>query len=224
VRKEGERFVTFRAAKSIGRFHRHWGNFAHKVRVLTYLRRLGRDGVRRMSAVSVLAARYLFQRLRQTYPSLPAAAADIPRMHEFILTLSDEDFRRIEAAGIPRSAAIGRIGKLFLDFGYHAPTVAFPEAFGLMIEPTESYTKAELDHFGDSVAGILELVRQDARVLVAAPRFTPIDRVDDVAANRNLVLSERLQRLPDVIPNRVAPEELNRMPVAEIQRRILATV
>ncbi len=224
VRREGDRLVTFRAARSIGRFHRHWGNFAHKVRVLTYLRRLGREGVRRMSAVSVLAARYLFQRLRQTYPSLPAAAADIPRMHEFILTLSDEDFRRIEAAGIPRSAAIGRIGKLFLDFGYHAPTVAFPETFGLMIEPTESYTKAELDHFGDSVAGILELVRRDARVLVAAPRFTPIDRVDDVAANRNLVLSERLQRLPDVIPNRVAPEELNRMPVAEIQRRILATV
>ena len=224
VRREGDRFTTFRAPRSIGAFHRHWGNFAHKVRVLTYLRRLGRDGVRRMAAVAVLAARYLFEDLRRTYPSLPAGAAAVPRMHEFILTLEDADFRAIEAAGVPRSAAIGRIGKLFLDFGYHAPTVAFPETFGLMIEPTESYTKAELDRFADSVRGIIELVRQDARVLVAAPRFTPIDRVDDVAANRSLILSERLGRLPAVIPNRVAPDVLGALPVAEVKSRILATV
>ena len=224
VRREGDRFVAYRAPRSIGSFHRHWGNFAHKVRVVTYLRRLGRDGVRRMSAVAVLAARYLFDDLRRSYPSLPAGAAEVPRMHEFILTLEDADFRAIEAAGVPRASAIGRIGKLFLDFGYHAPTVAFPETFGLMIEPTESYTKAELDRFAESVRGILELVRQDARVLVAAPRFTPIDRVDDVAANRNLVLSEPLVRLPDVIPNRLAPDVLGAMPVAEVKERILATV
>jgi len=224
VRREGDRFTVFKAPRSIGAFHRHWGNFAHKVRVLTYLRRLGRDGVRRMSAVAVLAARYLFEDLRRTYPSLPAGAAAVPRMHEFILTLEEADFKAIEAAGVPRSAAIGRIGKLFLDFGYHAPTVAFPETFGLMIEPTESYTKAELDRFADSVRGILELVRQDARVLVAAPRFTPIDRVDDVAANRSLILSERLTRLPGVIPNRVAPDVLGALPVAEVKSRILATV
>jgi len=93
-----------------------------------------------------------------------------------------------------------------------------------MIEPTESYTKAELDRFADSVRGILELVRQDPRVLIAAPRFTPIDRVDDVAANRSLVLSEPLVRLPDVIPNRLAPDVLGSMPVAEVKQRILATV
>jgi len=224
VRKEGERFVAYRAPKSIGSFHRHWGNFAHKVRVVTYLRRLGREGVKRMAAVAVLAARYLFEDLRQTYPSLPAGATAVPRMHEFILTLEESDFKAIEAAGVPRASTIGRIGKLFLDFGYHAPTVAFPEAFGLMIEPTESYTKAELDRFADSVRGILELVRQDPRVLIAAPRFTPIDRVDDVAANRSLVLSEPLVRLPDVIPNRLAPDVLGSMPVAEVKQRILATV
>ena len=224
VRKEGAKLVPFRTPKSIGSFHRHWGNFAHKVRVLTYLERLGKEGVRRMAAMSVLSARYLFQRLRKSYPSLPAAASEIPRMHEFILTLTDEDFRKIEAVGVPRASAIGRVGKLFLDFGYHAPTVAFPEAFGLMIEPTESYTKSELDRFADSVEGIVELIRQDARVLVSAPRFTPIDRVDDVAANRNLVLSEKLTALPAVIPNRVSPTELNQLPVAEIRKRILATV
>jgi glycine cleavage system protein P-like pyridoxal-binding family len=93
-----------------------------------------------------------------------------------------------------------------------------------MIEPTESYTKSELDRFAESVEGIIGLIRQDARVLVAAPRFTPIDRVDDVTANRNLVLSEKLTKLPVVIPNRVSPTELNQLPVAEIRKRILATV
>ena len=62
-------------------------------------------------------------------------------MHEFILTLSEEDFSNLENHGIPKNQAIPQIGKLFLDFGFHAPTVAFPEIFGLMIEPTESYTK-----------------------------------------------------------------------------------
>lgn len=224
IRKVGNTLVPYKAPKSIGSFHRHWGNFAHKVRVLTYLERLGKDGVRRMAAMSVLSARYLFQRLRKTYPSLPVAAADIPRMHEFILTLTDDDFKKIEAVGVPRASAIGRVGKLFLDFGYHAPTVAFPEAFGLMIEPTESYTKSELDRFAESVEGIIELIRQDARVLVAAPRFTPIDRVDDVTANRNLVLSEKLLKLPVVIPNRVSPTVLNQLPVADIRKKILATV
>jgi len=78
--------------KSIGTFHRHWGNFAHKVRAYTYLLRLGREGVRRMAAVAVLSARYLHKQLGEHYPSLPAGADSVPRMHEFILTLSEEDY------------------------------------------------------------------------------------------------------------------------------------
>ena len=79
-------------------------------------------------------------------------------MHEFILTLSDKDFERLEKAGIPKSQAIPKVGKLFLDFGFHAPTVAFPEVFGLMIEPTESYGIAELDRFAEAVLAIKEMI------------------------------------------------------------------
>ena len=61
-------------------------------------------------------------------------------------------------------------------------------------------------------------------MLVSAPRFTPIDRVDDVTANRNLVLAERLTRLPQVIPNRVDPDVLGALPIPEVKTRILATV
>ena len=94
-----------------------------------------------MSSVAVLSARYLFEKLKNRYQTLPIDVSNSPRMHEFILTLSDDDFSNLENHGIPKNQAIPQIGKLFLDFGFHAPTVAFPEVFGLMIEPTESYTK-----------------------------------------------------------------------------------
>ncbi len=222
--KEGEHFMPVRAKHCIGSFHRHWGNFAHKVRVYTYLQRLGKEGVRRMSAMSVLSSRYLFAKLGAKFPSLPAAAVGVPRMHEFILTLTEEDFKRIEAVGIPRPSIIARVGKLFLDFGFHAPTVAFPEVFGLMIEPTESYTKAELDRFADVVLAIGELIRENPEVLKSTPRFTPVDRVDEVAANRNLVLSEPITALPLINENRLSPVLLNSLPLAEIKQRILATI
>ncbi|MEY4855146.1 MAG: hypothetical protein RIR32_1822, partial [Verrucomicrobiota bacterium] len=224
IEKQGDRFVPVRPKHSIGSFHRHWGNFAHKVRVYSYLLRLGHAGVQRMSAMSVLASRYLFNRLGKQFPSLPTAADGVPRMHEFILTLTEEDFKRIETAGIPRANIISRVGKLFLDFGFHAPTVAFPEVFGLMIEPTESYTKDELDRFADAVVAIGELIRSNPEVLKSAPRFTPVDRVDEVAANRTLVLSEHLTALPKINENRLSPVLLNAMPIAEIKARILATV
>ncbi len=220
--KRNGRFVPVKTPHSIGSFHRHWCNFAHKVRAYTYLLRLGREGVRRMSAVAVLASRYLYTRLGKEYGSLPEGAAAQPRMHEFILTLPEVDFARVTKLGIPHAAVIPRVGKLFLDFGFHAPTVAWPEAFGLMIEPTESYTQAELDRFADAVLEILRLVREHPEVLKGAPYFTPVDRVDDVAAHRALVLSEPLRALPWIHQNRVSPRELARLPVAEISKRILA--
>ncbi len=220
--RKGGLFQPVRAPKSIGSFHRHWGNFAHKVRAYTYLLRLGREGVRRMSAVAVLSSRYLYARLSKHFPTLPAGAASEPRMHEFILTLSQEDFARLEAVGVPRASAISRVGKLFLDFGFHAPTVAWPEVFGLMIEPTESYTRAELDRLGDAVMAIQKLIREHPEALLKTPYFTPVDRIDDVTANRNLVLSERLESLPTVNPNRLGPDELAKLPIAEIYNRIVA--
>jgi glycine dehydrogenase len=221
IEKRDGQFVAVKAPQSIGSIHRHWGNFAHKVRAYAYLLRLGRDGVRRMSATAVLASRYLYSKLSPAYGSLPAGASAQPRMHEFILTLSPEDFARVSKAGVPPAAVIPRVGKLFLDFGFHAPTVAWPEAFGLMVEPTESYTKAELDRFAEAVLAILKLVRERPDVLRGVPYFTPVDRVDDVAANRALVLSEPLRSLPWTHPNRVSPRELATLPVAEISARIL---
>ncbi len=218
--EEGGNYRAVRPPHSIGSFHRHWGNFAHKVRAYSYLLRLGQEGVRRMSAVAVLAARYLHERLRPHFKTLPVGADAVPRMHEFIISLHDEDFQHLEAAGIPKAQVIPSIGKLFLDFGYHAPTVAFPEVFGLMIEPTESYRKDELDRFADAVIAIGDLVRESPDVLKGAPYFTPVGRIDEVAANRNPVLAESLDSLPEIHEARVPAAELLHMPVDVVVRRI----
>jgi glycine dehydrogenase len=208
VKKDGG-YDFAKASKSCGSFHRHFGNFAHKIRAYTYIKALGADGVRKMSQVAVLSARYLHKKLATSYPCLPAEANSVPRMHEFILTLSPETFKKIEAAGIPKTNTIARIGKLFLDFGFHAPTVAFPEQYGLMLEPTETYSKKELDQFVGVVETILKLVNAHPEVLKTVPHFTPIDRVDEVLANKNPILAEKITtHLPDIIPDRVDSEKL----------------
>jgi glycine dehydrogenase len=222
IEKQGETYIPVKPKNSIGSFHRHWGNFAHKIRCFTYLLRLGGPGIKQMSAVAVLSARYLYKELGELFPSLPKEARSIPRMHEFILTLGESTFDALEAAGIPKAVAIPRIGKLFLDFGFHAPTVAFPEVYGLMFEPTESYSKAELDRFKDAVFAIKKLITEVPQLLEQVPVFTPIDRVDEVTANRQLQLNEQLTHLPEPPQNRIAAKVLQASSIEEITQKLLA--
>lgn len=221
VKRDGM-FIEEKPKKSVGSFHRHYGNFGHKIRAYTYIKALGADGVRKMSQVAVLSARYLHKKLADTYPTLPALAESTPRMHEFILTLSPETFKAIEASGTPKTNTIARIGKLFLDFGFHAPTVAFPEQFGLMIEPTETYSKKELDQFADVVKTILKLIKNHPEVLKTVPHFTPIDRVDEVGANKTPVFAEKItSHLPDIIPDRIDSAKLRASTAGDLCDMIL---
>ena len=210
-----------KAEKSIGSVHRHWGNFAHKVRAFAYLLRLGREGVPAMSATAVLAARYLRSKLADTFPMLPEGADAVPRMLEFIITLPEEDFIALEGAGIARGPAIVGFGKLLLDFGYHAPTVAFPEVLGLMFEPTESYTLSELDRLSEAILAVRELYLEYPRLLAESPWLMPIKRVDEVAANRNVVVSRSLSEgLPTVPALQENTERLWEASIPELKSRI----
>ncbi len=221
VVKEDGKYKTVVPKKSIGSFHRHFGNFAHKVRAYTYIKALGSEGVRKMSAVAVLSAKYLYRNLSEIYPTLPPKANNEPRMHEFIITVGQEIFKNLELNGTPRANAIPRIGKLFLDFGLHAPTVAFPEVFGLMIEPTETFSKAELDHFCEIVRAINKIASETPEVLTTVPHFTPVGKVDEVEANKNLILSENLTKLPVVLKNKIEPGKLSHMDVGQVCHEIL---
>lgn len=223
IKLEDNVYKVFEPDKKIGSFHRHWGNFAHKVRAYTYLAALGQEGVKQMSTVAVLSARYLFEKLKDVYPSLPAGAEDTPRMHEFILTLSEEMFDKIAMAGTPKAQAIAKVGKLFLDFGFHAPTVAFPEQYGLMVEPTESFTKEELDKFAQVVKNIHQMIHEYPQILTTAPHFTPVGKVDEVTANKRPELFEKIPAsLPVPLADKIAPEELRNMPADQLLKEIMS--
>lgn len=219
--KTGDMYKSVKPKKSIGSFHRHQGNFAHKVRAYTYLRALGEEGIRKMSAVAVLNARYLFERLKKTYPSLPADQTS-NRMHEFILTLAQETFDKIEASGTPKAQVIPKVGKLFLDFGFHAPTVAFPELYGLMFEPTESFTKKELDDFASTVEIIFNIINESPEVLQTTPHFAPVGKVDELRANRELVLFEDIRDELARIPNNgIDLAQMRKLSSSEIIQKLM---
>ena len=224
IEKQGDFYRPYKEGKSIGSFHRHWGNFAHKVRCYTYLLRLGHEGIRRMSAMAVLSARYVQQQLVDDYALMPTGADSEPRMHEFIVTLNEADYAHLESVGLRKTDSAPRIGKLFLDFGFHAPTVAWPEPLGLMIEPTESYTKAELDRFSEAVKAIIKLVKEHPQCLLSAPHFTPVGRVEEVEANRDVCLSEAMDALPTLNSPRVSSRELTKLPVDEIYTMIVEAI
>jgi glycine dehydrogenase len=143
-------------------------------------------------------------------------------MHEFIFSLSKDSFARLDAAGTPKAQAMAKIGKLFLDFGVHAPTVAFPEIYGFMIEPTESFSLEELNHFIEMVKGIHLLLNENPEVLKSAPHFTPIKKVDEVDANKNLLFMEKLTKFPNVFENIIDPIQLSKMKTSEVCKKIVA--
>ena len=221
VIQQNGKFSLYKPSQSIGSVHRHFGNVAHKVRSYTYLCALGKEGVRRMSGMAVLSSRYVETHIKKMFPLLPRSAGGSLRLHEFIITIEDALFQKIIDTGIPKGQVIPRIGKLFLDFGFHAPTVSFPEPFGMTIEPTESYTKAELDRFISALQAMKTLITHHPRVLHTTPHFTPIGRIDEVTANKNLCLTEPLNTLPEVFENRLSLEKIAQMDIPDLVEKIL---
>ncbi len=213
----------FTAEKSIGTFHRHFGNFAHKVRAYTYLRALGTQGIKKMSAVAVLSARYLQKKLNQTYPLLPKGADQVVRMHEFIITFSKKTFENILSVGFRKADIIARVGKLFLDFGFHAPTVSFPEPYGLMIEPTESYTKKELDRFIEALYEIKSILQNHPQILKTVPHFMPVFRINEIEANKHVIVSEPFTYFPKILKEKLPLSFIATQPLKNITSKILET-
>lgn len=220
IKDKKDTFSIIHPSRSIGSMHRHWGNFAHKVRCYTYLSLLGERGIRSMSQAAVLSSRYIEKKITPFYSILPTTFPKTPRMHEFIITLKKADFTKLEKIGFLKSEIIPKIGKLFLDFGIHSPTVAFPESFGLMIEPTESFTLKELDRFIEVLIGINTLITQFPEVLWTTPHFTPVRKIDEVDANKNIFLNEKIQKLPKLSKDLIDPGTLQTMKISEIIHHI----
>jgi glycine dehydrogenase subunit 2 len=158
--------------------HGFHGNVGVLVRALSYLQRHGRDGLASMSAKAVLNANYLAVRTRET---LPLAYPQHPPMHEFVLRGS-----AVRSHGVK----VLDVCKRLIDLGYHPPTNYFPLIVdeALMIEPTETETPETLDGFAAALAQAVAEAAEDPDLLRAAPQTTPVRRLDEGKAARELVL------------------------------------
>ena len=176
--KDGKYFLDFgHEDTSFGKVHSFFGNFMVNVRAYIYIKMVGAEGLRRISENAVINANYIMKSLEKYY-SIPHK--DIYCMHEFVASGEwQKDKYGIKTLDI---------AKRILDKGFHAPTIYFPLIVheAMMIEPTETESKETLDEFINAMIEIAKECEENPELLTGAPQNTPVKRVDDTLAVRQL--------------------------------------
>lgn len=176
LKKDGNVFNwDWNRPDTIGSVHTYYGNFGMHVRALAYIRSLGGNGLRSISENAIINANYLRKKLSPTYQIY----IDKPCMHEAVFSGNYQKAKGVRTTDI---------AKRLLDYGIHPPTVYFPLIVPecLMIEPTESETKETLDEFVDVMLQIDREATDSPDLLKNAPFTTPVRRLDEAGAARNL--------------------------------------
>ena len=182
----GELELQFVRPKSIGRVRAFLGNYGVLVRALAYILTHGDAGLREATESAVLNANYLADHLKGAY--------DVPYpgrvMHEVVF--SDRNQQKHGVRNVD-------IAKRLIDYGFYPPTMSFPlvVAGALMVEPTETESREELDLFIDALKAIDAEAAEDAEILRQAPHSTKVGRLDEVAAARKPVLRWRPRQSDD---------------------------
>jgi glycine dehydrogenase subunit 2 len=181
VKKEGSHYrleTREDRSKTIGRLSAFHGNTGILMRAYIYAKLLGREGLERVALYATLNANYLLKRCQEI--GFKAAYPNRRATHEFILTLQEEkkkyDINALE------------VSKRLLDHSMHAPTMYFPLLVPecLLVEPTETESKRELDLFIDTLANIRQEMEEHPERIKSAPHRCKVKRVDDVLAARLL--------------------------------------
>ncbi len=176
VEKDEEAYtLNYDLENSIGRVKGFYGNWLVMLKAYAYILHEGSDGLEKASERAVLNSNYLRKKL-EPHLDLPYKPL---RKHEFVLSgkkMKDKDLKTQDLA------------KRLLDYGYHAPTIYFPQLVeeALMIEPTETESKETLDGFAEAVTSIME---EDKETIEEAPKNTAVRRVDETKAIRDSTLS-----------------------------------
>ncbi|MGA2770909.1 MAG: aminomethyl-transferring glycine dehydrogenase subunit GcvPB [Bryobacteraceae bacterium] len=181
LKRSGKKWAyDYRRKRSIGRVRAFYGNFGVLVRALAYILAHGGPGLRNATVDAVLNAVYIRKKL-EPYFDLPYAS---PNMHEVVF--SDERQAKL-------GVRTGDLAKRLIDYGFHPYTVSFPLIVhgALMIEPTETEGKLELDQFIEAMISIAKEVETDPQLVKNAPYGTRTSRVDEVTAARKPVLRWR---------------------------------
>jgi glycine dehydrogenase subunit 2 len=177
TKADGQLGLEFNRPQSVGRVRMFYGNFGMFVRALAYILANGPDGLRQTTEDAVLNANYIRAKLEGTF-ELPYKTRTL---HEVVF--SD----KIQAKN---GVKTGDMGKRLIDYGFHAYTVSFPMivAGAMMIEPTESESREELDLLIDALKQIAREAEENPELVQTAPHSTRLQRLDETAAARKPVL------------------------------------
>jgi glycine cleavage system P protein (glycine dehydrogenase) subunit 2 len=177
TKPDGTLGFDYNRPQSIGRVRMFYGNFGMFVRALAYIMANGPEGLRQTTEDAVLNANYIRKHLQGFY-ELPY---DTPTMHEVVFSDKIQTRKGIKT---------GDIAKRLIDYGFHPYTVSFPLVVpgALMIEPTESESKEELDQFIDAMQQIAREAEESPEIIADAPYHTRVTRLDETAAARKPIL------------------------------------
>jgi len=173
-KKKDKFYFNYKVKHSIGKVRAFYGNFSVLVRAYAYLLRLGPKGLLRVAQNATLNANYIKEKLKNDYN----VASKKPSMHEVVFSCTKQKEKGTPALDI---------AKRLIDYGMHPPTMYFPLIVkeALMVEPTETESRATLDYFIESMLKINKEIEENAQMLHNAPHTTPVKRVDEVRAARN---------------------------------------
>lgn len=176
-RQDGGYFLNHDRPHSIGKVKAYYGNFLTLVRALAYILANGAEGLKQASQVAILNANYIKHHLRDVY-DLPY---DQPILHEVVFSSRRQTRNNL---------TVMDLAKRLMDYGFHPPTVAFPLIVqgALMIEPSETESRQELDQFIHAMRCIAEEADSDPDLLKQAPHSTRVSRLDEVRAARRPLL------------------------------------
>jgi len=177
TKSDGTFGFNYDRPQSIGRVRAFYGNFGMFVRALAYILANGPDGLRQTTEDAVLNANYIRAKLKDTF-ELPYKAASL---HEVVF--SD----KLQAKN---GVKTGDMGKRLIDYGFHAYTVSFPLVVSgaMMIEPTESESREELDLLIDALKQIAREAEENPEYVKSAPHNTRLQRLDETTAARKPIL------------------------------------
>jgi glycine dehydrogenase subunit 2 len=169
--------LDFNQPQSIGRVKAFFGNYGMMLRALAYILTHGYDGLREATEAAVLNARYIAHGLISDYEK----PFDSPPMHEVVFTDKRQARKGVHTLDI---------AKRLIDYGFHPMTIYFPliVSGAMLIEPTESVGRQELDQFIEAMRSIAREAVEDPELVLNAPHSTRIGRLDEAAAARKPVL------------------------------------
>jgi len=180
--------LNFDEPHSIKKIKGFYGNVAVLLKAYAYILSLGLEGLEEVAEVSVLNANYLMKKLKEVKGLTLPYNNDKPRKHECVFS----------AKPLKNETGVSalNIAKRLLDYGLHAPTIYFPLIVdeGLMIEPTETFEKEELDRFIEAIKEISKEAYTNPETVLKAPHNTAVSRLDEVKAShpRTMALSWRM--------------------------------